>query len=58
VTPNLTALETAPAEDVYGALIAPGFDAYVATPFEEKWPKPSGPRSILASISCQRSSSE
>jgi AAA+ ATPase superfamily predicted ATPase len=35
VTPNLTALETAPADAVYTALIAPAFDAYVSVPFEE-----------------------
>jgi hypothetical protein len=35
VTPNLTALETAPPEEVYAALIAPFLDEYVSVPFEE-----------------------
>jgi uncharacterized protein len=35
VTPNLTALETAPPKEVYEALIAPYLDEYTASPFEE-----------------------
>lgn len=35
VTPNLTALETAPPAEVYSALIAPFLDEYVSGTFEE-----------------------
>jgi uncharacterized protein len=35
VTPNLTALETAPPKEFYDALIAPYLDEYTSGPFEE-----------------------
>ena len=35
VTPNLTALETAPSREIYEALIAPYLDEYTSGPFEE-----------------------